>query len=207
MTNEEQSSAEMYRVLQGWWIQNNTDFLHRYWSTAATALEHVVDAPENYAEFLKESDNRHITAAIASHREHHNFSGVLLTYAVFDEFMAILTKDLGRSRDARIDPGDLRDRGVKRYRKFVCQVCNISEEQLAIDWEFLEDFATVRNAIVHANGNKTLLRDATQLNHVVHRHPDLLGFKNESKLTVSDAFVIRCIKTTHDTALALAAAA
>lgn len=203
MTGEQQSSAEMHRAFLKWWIQVNTDFLFRYWATAGVALKRVVDSPEGYAEFLKESDKPAITAVVASHLEHHNFSGVLLGYAVFDEFMAILTEELRRSHEAPIGPGDLRDRGVKRYRKFVCRVCRIPEEQLAIDWEFLEDFATVRDAIIHANGNRSLLNNVARLDDVVKRHPTLLEFRHESKLTVSDDFVMKCFKATHDAALAL----
>lgn len=140
---------------------------------------------------------------LASHLEHHSYTGVLLTYAVFDEFMATLTSKLGLSQGAPIVPGDLRDRGVRRYKKYVHQVCRIAPGKGRIDWGFLEDFATVRNAIIHANGNKSLLSTPRDLEQVVARRSGMLDFKHEVKLRVSPEFVTMCMTSTRDTALAI----
>ncbi len=199
-----QTPEEMRHAFEEIWIRNNLGFLARYWHTAGEALKRVTAAPEEFAEF-RESDSppQYVDAVVESHLEHHNYSGVLLAYAVFDEFMTVLTANLGRACDAPIMPNELRDRGVRRYKKYVHQVCRIPVDSVAIDWSLLEDMATVRNAIIHANGNKGLLGNPKELEAVVRRRNPALSFKHAVRLNVSDEFVVTCIGAIRSTALAV----
>jgi hypothetical protein len=126
----EASAEDTRRAFEAFWIRNNSAFLLRYWHTAGEALQTVVSDPNSFTEFKgSDSPEQYINAVVHGHLEHHNYSGVLLAYAVFDEFMVSMTAQLGRTRDAPIPPSDLRDRGVKRYKKFVHKVCRVSEKE------------------------------------------------------------------------------
>jgi hypothetical protein len=206
MDDEEQSPEDMHRAINGVVGPTNIGFLSRYWSTARAALERVVDSPDGFAEFQGESNPKYISAVVSNHLDNHNYSGVLLTYANLDEFMVVITKMLGDTCRSRITATDLKDRGVRRYKKFVCQVCGIAESTLGIDWAFLEDFSAVRNALIHANGNLTLMSNRREIEGVVRRHPDLLGYRHSTTLTVSADFVERCMVATRTTALTLLSA-
>ena len=78
------SATDLRFRMQEVWIRNNMYFLHRYWSTARSALEAVADAPETFEEF-KDNDlgDGYVNAVLSSHFEHHTYSGVLMTYAGF----------------------------------------------------------------------------------------------------------------------------
>jgi hypothetical protein len=191
--------------MQKFWIVNNMGFLFRYWSTARESLEKVMSEPEAFTEFMGDSKQETLVRGIVSdHLEHHNYSGVLLTYAILDEFMITLSKDLGRAKGAPIVPGDLRDRGIKRYKKFIHQVCGVQPDEIDIDWSFLEDLAEVRNAIIHANGNKSLLGDPKKLERVVDHHAPFLQLKHSRvKLVITDDFVKKAMSATQVAALEL----
>jgi len=203
-----QTPDQIRHVMEEIWVRNNLGFLARYWHTASEALQKVTEDPGGFSEFRRDdSPPQHIAAVVESHLEHHNYSGVLLAYASFDEFLSVLAGNLGRATDAPIEPNDLRDRGVRRYKKFVHKVCRIPVDQIAIDWPFLEDFSAVRNAIIHANGNKSLLGNSKELERVVARRSPSLSFKHQTKLVVADSYVVECIEAIRDTAVAVHALA
>lgn len=196
MSDQPTDPNEFRRHMDEFWIRNNIAFLARYWTTASEALRAVAAEPERATEFRGRDDPPgYAGAVVEGHLEHHHYSGVLLAYATFDEFMVVLTERLGTHHEAPITPNDLRDRGVRRYRKFVHQVCGVDADQVDIDWEFLEDFAAVRNAIIHANGNRSHLSNAKQLQQVVERRSPALGFKHEVKLVITEEYVRQCLLT------------
>lgn len=204
MEEQEFISANPMYALDAWWIGVNSSFLARYWHTSSEALQQVIRDPTAFTEFQSKEDTAragYVNAVVSSHLEHHNYSGVLLAYAVFDECMAVLTRKLGQACDARLLPGDLRAQGINRYREFIHKVCRIDPQRLHVNWDFLEDFTTVRNAIIHANGNKSLLRNRRELEAVVERRTPALSFKHTSKLVISDEFVVSCMAAGRNTAL------
>lgn len=204
MNEEKPTSEESLGALESVWISNNSSFLLRYWYTAGEALRKVASDPESFAEFRQDdSPPAYVESVIETHIAHHNYSGVLLAYSVFDEFMASMTSRLGRVCEAPIPPNDLRDRGVKRHKKYVHRVCRVPHEKGGIDWAFLEDFATVRNAIIHANGNASLVQNRSALEAVVARQAPRLAFRHSQKLVVEDEFVIACMSATRNAALAV----
>ena len=190
--------------MQAFWVQNNIAFLTRYWWTAKAALERVKESPESFDEF-KDNDLGHeyVDTVLAGHLEHHNYAGILLAFASFEEFFTVLSADLDVLRDVSVDLSDLKDRGVSRYRKFIHKACQVTREELEIDWMFLEQFSVIRNCIVHANGNKGRLADAKALDKIVAAYPAELSYNHGVKLVVSNAFVTRCIRTTEQASLAL----
>jgi hypothetical protein len=178
--------------------------LFRYWWTAKAALDSVKDAPESFDEF---KDNGlgpgYVEAVLSGHLEHHNYAGVLLAYASFDEFFTVLSADLGHLLGVAVELSDLKDRGVRRYQKFIHKVCRVTRQDLEIDWDFLEQFSVVRNCIVHANGNKGRLADPKAIERIVDAYPAELSYAHGVKIVVSDAFVVRCVRSTEAASLAM----
>jgi len=190
--------------MQAWWITNNLSFLTRYWYTAKAALRRVSEEPETFEEFEANGVGRsYVDAVISSHLEHHNYAALLLAFASFEEFFSTLCVELGRAHGVSIEPSDLKDRGVQRFRKFIHKVCQVSERDLQIDWVFLQQFAAVRNCLVHANGNRGRLSDPKSLDRVVAAYPEELAYIHGVKLKLSDDFVGRCIRETERASLAL----
>lgn len=186
------------------WIKNNVSFLVRYWVTACEALERVKKDPRSYREFEKNQEHKeYIAAVLASHVEHHCYAGVLLSYAMMDEFLSFLTKDLGHLLNIRINQSDLKDKGVRMYRKYIEQVCSADPSEVKIDWNFLEDFSEVRNAIIHANGNTALLRSRTKIETIVGKYRGELSFEHSTKLVIESVFVDRCVTKTFESAMNL----
>lgn len=120
--------------------------------------------------------------------------------------MVVITKMIAKTYRASINAADLKDRGVRRYRKFVHHVCGVPESVLDIDWVFLEDFSTVRNALIHANGNLGLTSNRREMEVVLARYPKLLGLRHSAKIEVSAEFVVQCMVATRAAALALLSA-
>lgn len=208
MEQNGQAADEMIHAMDTLWIRNNIGFLARYWRTAKEALNNVASNPGGFTEFQDEPlGESYVAAVVANHLEHHNHSGILLAYAAMDEFMTVLSVRLGEVRDAPIAPNELRDRGVERYKKFIHKVCRIPAGDTKIDWPFLQDLSIVRNAIIHANGNRSLLSNPNQLEKVVERRRPKLSFKQESRLIVSDEFVLEAIMAIGNAALAVNALA
>ena len=117
-----------------------------------------------------------------------------------DEFLAVLTKEVGRIHDIKILPSDLKDRGVKQYKKYIHDVCSVDPVNLTVDWEFLQDFSVVRNTIIHANGNKSLISAPKKLDALVAKYPGELSFEHNVKLVIDEEFVARCIAKTSESA-------
>jgi hypothetical protein len=190
--------------MQEFWVRNNIAFLVRYWWTAKDALKRVKEAPESFDEFKgKDLGSGYVDAVLSGHLEHHNYAGVLLAFATFEEFFTVLCTDLGALRNVSVSLSDLKDRGVPRFRKFIHKACQLKDDELQVDWAFLEQFATVRNCIVHANGNKGRLADPRSLDKLVAAYPEELSCAHGVKLVISDAFVTRCLRGTGQASLAL----
>lgn len=186
------------------WVRNNVAFLTRYWWTAKGALNQVKERPESFEEF-KDNDlgPGYVSAVLSGHLEHHNYAGVLLAFASFEEFLTVLCGELGALHSVSVDLSDLRDRGVPRFRKFLHKVCQLDENELGVDWAFLMRFAVVRNCIVHANGNKRHMADPKVIDKIVAAYPSELSYRHDVKLVVSDAFVTRCLSATEHASLSL----
>lgn len=186
------------------WVRNNVAFLVRYWWTARDALNRVKETPEAFDEF---KDNEHgprfVESVVSGHLANHNYAGVLLAFASFEEFFMVLCAELGALRGVSVDLSDLKDRGVPRFRKYVHKVCRLTTVDLQVDWPFLEQFSIVRNCIVHANGNRGRLAGPTSLDRVVAAHPKELSYEHDVKLVISDAFVSRCFRATEEAPLEL----
>lgn len=188
---------------QKFWIRANASFLVRYWTTANTALERVKNDPSTYEEFqVNGAESNYVEAVISSHREFHCYSGLLITYAMLDEFLTILIKNLRQLHNVPLQLSEVKDRGVRRYERYILDECAIAGSELNVDWNFLKDFSVVRNAIIHANGNKSLLSESQKhkLEAVVKRYPGELSFKYDAKLVVENVFIERCIGKTVESA-------
>jgi hypothetical protein len=187
-----------------WWIRNNLSFLARYWYTATVALKRVSEAPETFEEFEMNGVERpYVDAVISSHLDHHNYAALLLVFANFEEFFSVLCGELGKVLGVTVEPNDLKDRGVQRFRKFIHKVCQVGDHDLQIDWSFLEQFAVVRNCLVHANGNRGRLADPKALDRVVAVYPNELSYLHQVKLRIFDEFVRRAIRETERASLAI----
>lgn len=187
--------------MQEFWIRQNMSFLARYWTTAREALARVESNPEDFKEFqITGTEPHYVEAILSTHKDRLCYSGVLLTYATMDEFLAVLAKEVGRIHSIKILPFDLRDRGVKQYKKYIHDVCSVEPASLNVDWEFLQDFSAVRNAIIHANGNKSLTTAPKKLDDLVAKYPGELSFEHNVKLVIDEEFVARCITKTFESA-------
>ena len=184
-------------------IRTNASFLVRYWTTASAALERVKNDPSTYKEFqVNGADSNYVEAVVSSHHEYHCYSGLLITYAMLDEFLTVLIKDLRQLHNVRLELSDVKARGVRRYEKYILDECSIAPSEMNVDWNFLKEFSVVRNAIIHANGNKSLLSESQKhkLEVVVKKYPGELSFKHSAKLVVENAFIERCIGKTVESA-------
>lgn len=188
-------------AMQEVWIRQNVSFLARYWTTATEALSLVRDDPQNFKEFqIAGAETYYVEAILSSHKDRLCYSGVLLAYATMDEFLSVLTKEVGRKHDIKTIPSDLKDRGVRQYKKYIHDVCAVAPLNLKVDWEFLQDFSIVRNAIIHANGNKTLLSTPKKMDILVAKYPKELSYEHDVKLVIDAEFVARCITKTSESA-------
>lgn len=200
-----QSPQSMLREMERIWIHNNISFLARYWTTAQEALHRVRDAPHESTEFSGSAhgDNpSYVTAVVGNHLENHNYAGVLLAYAILDEFMTVLLTRLGKETPGARQLSEIGERGVRKWRRML-EECAIQPDSLPIEWVFLRDFAEVRHAIVHANGNSALLKKPKRLKAAVERRGASLGYKHRVRLVVEDDFVSQCILQARGTALAI----
>ena len=186
---------DQYQALLKWqetWVSVNSSFLGRYFDTTNTALQNITEKPEEYEEFQEHGlEPQYVQSVISNHISHHR--GVLLAYANFDEFFTKISKALGAHVDCPVDLGDLKDRGFKRFKKYIHKACKVPTDEVQIDWDFLADFSEVRNSIIHANGNRIYLNSADKLDSIVNKYPDLLSYSSGVKLVVDNNYVFRCI--------------
>ena len=144
-------------AMQEFWIRQNMSFLARYWTTATEALARVKGDAENFKEFqIAGKEPHYVEAILSSHKDRLCYSGVLLTYATMEEFLAVLAKEVGRMHDIKILPSDLKGGGVKQYKKFIHDVCSVDPVNLNVIGNSFQNFSIVRNTIIHANGNSHL---------------------------------------------------
>lgn len=179
-------------------------FLHRYIETAHEALGKVEVDPDKYEEFQTySSGDDYVRNVVNHHKNYQNYAGVLLAYATFEEHMTHSLKTFGGYFKCNLKPNDLRDRGVEKFKKYIHNACSIDQDDLSIDWRALSDMAVVRNAIIHANGDKNLVRNKQELEQTVQRyHPDL-SLDSGVKLRVDKTFVSFCIDKSLETCLAI----
>ena len=191
--------------MYGWWIRTNTSVLASYWYTTRQALQKVPSDPEAFAEFNGgEVEERFINAAVSNHLERHNYAGVLLCYALFDEFMLGLTDRLGKRDRAPITPRARKKTvGFQDYKKFVEDFCEGEPRQVEIDWGFLADFAEIRHTIIHANGLLKNHRNPDLIARIVKNRSPHLSIKHGGRLVVTEDYVADCVVVVRQTAQAV----
>lgn len=191
-------------AMQEFWIRQNISFLARYWTTAMEALDRVKNDPGDFKEFqIAGAEPHYVEAILSTHKDRLCYSGVLLTYATMDELLTVLAKDIGRMHDVKILPSDLKDNGVKQYKKYIHDVCSVDPLALKVDWEFLQDFSVVRNSIIHTNGNKSLLSTPKKLDALIAKYPGELSYEHGMKLVINEEFVARCIANTSKSSMSI----
>ena len=192
------STGMLKNTLLEWAIEHNMNLLDWYWTNMTEALDHMKESPERFSGLTHDSIRIDSESIIEGHEEQLCYSGVLLAYAHLDEYLFSLCGKLGEQLEITTELSDLRDRGVRRYKKFIEKFCSIEPPTIPINWPFLFDFSIVRDSVVHANGRIDLLRNPQKLKGAVERWPKLLHFKhNGMKLVVERDFVSKCNDAVH----------
>ncbi|MGI1671746.1 MAG: hypothetical protein K6L74_15685 [Neptuniibacter sp.] len=195
---------ELELQLQKFSITHNHTFQQRYFITASQALEAVKKEPLNFYEFIELGEEiDFVDSVVDTHRGLLRYSSILIYYAEFEEAFRRVLKKLGSISGACVSLNDLRDSGVRGYKKFIYDVCQINKDNLFIDWVFIEDFTNIRHALIHANGNLARAKNRKKLEEIVRRYAPDISVRHNSKLTFSDSFIFQCSQKSLETCLAI----
>jgi len=184
--------------------KNNYSFLARFMTTVAESLEKAEKNPEDHYEFQAYgSKDNYVKNVLEGHHEKLNFAGILLAYASFEEILLFDVKDFGAACGSNLKLSDLRGPFVERCKKYIHKSCKVESKELKIDWESVTDFATIRNFIVHSNGNMAHATSREKIKIVINKYDGELGLKHDTKLVVYPKYVNRVMNLAKDTTVAI----
>lgn len=184
--------------------KNNYSFLARFMATVAESLEKAGSNPEDHYEFQAYgSRENYVKSVLEGHQEKLNFAGILLAYASFEETFLFDIKDLGRASGTNLKLSDLSGSFVERCKKYIHKLCKVEPKELHIDWASIADFATIRNFIVHSNGNITHATSREKIKKVIEKYDGELALKHDNKLVVYPKYVNRVMRLAKDTTVAI----
>jgi len=184
--------------------RNNYSFLARFMVTVAESLEKVGRNPEDHYEFQAYgSKENYVKTVLGGHHEKLNFSGILLAYASFEEMFLFDVKDLGKACGCNLKLSDLSGSFVERCKKYIHKLCKVEPKELKIDWESIMDFATIRNFIVHSNGNITHATSREKIKKIIKKYDSELALKHDTKLVIYPKYVNRVMNLAKDTTVAI----
>lgn len=184
--------------------RNNYSFLARFMGTVAESLEKAGKNPEDHYEFQAYgSKENYVKSVLEGHQEKLNFAGILLAYASFEEMFLFDIKDFGSACGTNLKLADLSGSFVERCKKYIHKLCKVEPKELYIDWESITDFATIRNFIVHSNGNITHATSREKIRKVIKKYDGELALKHNTKLVVSPKYVNRVMRLARDTTVTI----
>jgi len=184
--------------------KNNYSFLARFMTTVSESLQKVERTPEHHYEFQAYgSKKNYVKSVLEGHHDKLNFAGILLAYASFEEIFLFDVKDLGKVFDSSLKLSDLSGSFVERCKKYIHKLCKVEPKELIIDWESIADFATIRNFIVHSNGNITHATSREKIKKVINKYDGELALKYDTKLVVYPKYVNRVMILAKDTTVAI----
>jgi hypothetical protein len=107
-----------------------------------------------------------------SYHQHMIINAFLIMYSHFEECLAVTLRVLVKGHSVSKKPGLDRFKGEYRER---CAI-NLADGP---SWAFLQDCSEIRNTLLHAAGNITLVRDRRILDPVIKRNAQYVDVENK----------------------------
>lgn len=99
------------------------------------------------------------------------------SYTLFEKHLNDLCKKFGKERSKEIGLKDIKGKGIERAKIYLSKVIGITNIFDSTEWREIQDYAKVRNVLVHTNGNL----DLSKKNHkdvfnIANNHPNLFVY-------------------------------
>jgi len=120
-------------------------------------LKALKEEDDLFEEFNYESDWKATEGLVDIYYD----SFIMSMYSFTEKKMYILSNFLSQSQNVKL--GDIAGKGIFKYKKYLEKVCDIDFKPIEKDWDSLQQFNVLRNHLVHAEGNRSLLNGNQQL--------------------------------------------
>ena len=102
---------------------------------------------------------------------------------------------LQKMNDLNVELNDLRGDGIERARLYLTKVCEIQFPDASHEWAEIQKLNSIRNCIVHAEGNVDDVRSPTKLRNIV-KNTKGISLESERYLSIDKKYlemVIACV--------------
>jgi len=80
-------------------------------------------------------------------------------YSLFERHLNDLCRILGKNAPTKIELTDLKGQGIERAKIFLSKIVGISNVFDSTEWKEIQDYAKVRNVLVHSTGKLDLSKE------------------------------------------------
>ena len=116
------------------------------------------------------------------------YSVVVSVYSFLETAMSALCRYLRQSKGIALELGDLRGEAIQRDRLYLQKVCEIDFPEKTHEWQEIEKLASVRNCIVHAQGNIHRAKDRAKIENIINAS-EHLALEHDMYIVVSREYI------------------
>ena len=186
-------------------VQDEVESIKSYLGTVASGFQREFErfgasVSERTAKMDEEARNRYMEdcAELAHELTNHfpNFAwqtSFVAVYTLLEYEMLFVARILGRHLDIKLDPDDLKDKGIFAAKKYLEDLCGITFPENARPWQEVIHYNRLRNVIVHSRGNVRRTKREKALRNYV-RGKNSLSLDNLGRLETSREFCLEVLE-------------
>jgi hypothetical protein len=92
---------------------------------------------------------------------------------------------------------DIKEKTImKKYRKYLTKITGIDLSNLNKEWEELVNFVSIRNCIVHCEGDTSKLKSSKEKKKILYyidKNPVFLSLHNKEKIKINREYINHCL--------------
>ncbi|MBI6703051.1 hypothetical protein [Pseudomonas viridiflava] len=124
----------------------------------------------------------------------HRYSIILASYAYLENSMSKLCKEYYTSMELPLEPSEIKGEGITKFRTYLEKLAKIELQTVNKQWSSLSALNTIRNCIIHADGDAQLLNNPTKLIKIIENQ-ESLSFIEEHLIMMDESYIHSTIDT------------
>lgn len=124
----------------------------------------------------------------------HRYSIILASYAYLENSMSKLCAEYYISMKLPLEPTEIKGEGITKFRTYLEKLAKIELKTVNKQWSSLSALNTIRNCIIHADGDANLLKNPKILINIVNNQQNL-SFIEERLIMMDNSYIHSTIDT------------
>ena len=124
----------------------------------------------------------------------HRYSVILASYAYVENSMSKLCNKYYDSMNLPLKPFEVSGDGIVKFKLYLEKLAKIDFKTINKQWSHLTTLNLIRNCIVHADGDASLIKKSTKLIGIIDSSKDL-SFIEEQLIMMDDSYIYSTVDT------------